>query len=324
MTGMAGKALAAVFVLAAALTAPVRAAEISVTQWGTSLYGAPYAVAMEKGFFKEAGVDITGIIGSGGGGTTVRNILASPLPYGEVALSAALAAQRQGLDVVIVNAAIRSAAESTLLTMPDSDIKSLKDLAGKKVAITSPKGVSEMLLLMELQKEGVDPASVTRVASGGYSNSLTLLQQGEVAAAGMIEPLSIIRKAEFRTVARAKDILPAMTTAVGITTREFAEANPGVIKAIIAGRRAGVQAIYADPTAAAEIVGRTFTLDPKVAQEAVANMIGPRYWSEGEINQAELDETVKGLALVGEVQDGVDWSKLIDTAYLPPELQAKP
>jgi NitT/TauT family transport system substrate-binding protein len=320
---MAGKAMAAVVALAAMLAAPVRAAEISVTQWGISLYGAPYAVAMEKGFFKDAGVDITGIIGSGGGGTTVRNILASPLPYGEVALSAALAAQRQGLDVVIVNAAIRSAAESTLVTMPESDIKSLKDLAGKKVAITSPKGVSEMLLLMELQKAGVDPASVTRVASGGYSNSLTLLQQGEVAAAGMIEPLSIIRKAEFRTVVRAKDILPAMTTAVGITTREFAEANPGVIKAIIAGRRAGVRAIYADPAAAAEIVGRTFTLDPKVAQEAVANMIGPRYWSEGEIDQAELDETVKGLTLIGEVQDDIDWSKLIDTAYLPPELQAK-
>ena len=312
--------------VAATMLAAIPAAqadEIAVANYGSSVSGMPWVVALEKGFFKEAGVDITGIIGSGGGGTTVRNILASPLPYGEVALSAALAAQRQGLDVVIVNAAIRSAAESTLVTMPDSGIKSLKDLAGKKVAITSPKGVSEMLLLMELQKEGVDPASVTRVASGGYSNSLTLLQQGEVAAAGMIEPLSIIRKSEFRTVVRAKDILPAMTTAVGITTREFAEANPGVIKAIIAGRRAGVRAIYADPAAAAEIVGRTFTLDPKVAQEAVANMIGPRYWSEGEIDQAELDETVKGLTLIGEVQDDIDWSKLIDTAYLPPELQAK-
>ena len=28
---------------------PLRAEEISVTQWGASLYGAPYAVAMEKG-----------------------------------------------------------------------------------------------------------------------------------------------------------------------------------------------------------------------------------------------------------------------------------
>jgi len=84
-------------------TAPRRfnvahADEISVTQWGSSLYGLPYAVAMHDGLFKKAGVDITGILSSGGGGTTVRNILASKTPYGEVAVSAALAAQRQGLD----------------------------------------------------------------------------------------------------------------------------------------------------------------------------------------------------------------------------------
>src|ERR1700742_3703304 len=68
---------------------PAMADEISVTQWGQSLYGAPFAVGMEKGLFKKAGIDITGVIGSGGGGTTVRNILASPTPYGEVALAAA-------------------------------------------------------------------------------------------------------------------------------------------------------------------------------------------------------------------------------------------
>ena len=81
-------AIAAAAMLAS--QAPARAEEISVTQWGASMYGAPYAVAMEKGLFKQAGIDITGIIGSGGGGTTVRNILASTTPYGEVAVSAAL------------------------------------------------------------------------------------------------------------------------------------------------------------------------------------------------------------------------------------------
>src|ERR1700730_11614384 len=84
------------------LCAPAQADEISVTQWGASLYGAPYAVAMEKGLFKQAGIDRTGILGSGGGGTTVRNILASSTPYGEVAVSAAFAGQAQGLRLIHV------------------------------------------------------------------------------------------------------------------------------------------------------------------------------------------------------------------------------
>ena len=185
-------ALCASFVMSAALAAPsaANAEEISVTQWGSSLYGLPYAVAMDQGLFKKAGIDITGILTSGGGGTTVRNILASKLPYGEVAVSAALAAQRQGLDVVIVNTGTRSVAEATLVTLPDSPVKDVADLAGKKVAITSPKGVSEMLLLMVLKEKGVDAAQVQRVASGGYVNGLTMLEQNAVAGAVLI--LSLI------------------------------------------------------------------------------------------------------------------------------------
>ncbi|WP_210324182.1 ABC transporter substrate-binding protein [Azorhizobium oxalatiphilum] len=299
-----------------------KADEISVTQWGTSLYGAPYAVAMADGLFKKAGVDITSIIGSGGGGTTVRNLLASETPYGEVAIAAALAAARQGLDVVVVNAGTRSVAEASLVTMPDSPIKSLKDLEGKKVAITSPKGVSEMLLLMALKEQGVDASKVERVASGGYVNGLTMLEQGAVAAAVLIEPLSIIRADKYRTVVNYGKVLAPMATSVGITTRAFAKANPAKLKAIIAGRAEGVKALYADPAKAATIIAKDFKLDPAIAKIAVDNMIGPRMWSEGEFNIAELNRTVEGLKLIGEVTVDVDWSKLIDPAFLPPALQA--
>jgi NitT/TauT family transport system substrate-binding protein len=313
-------------VLAAALlAAPIaRADEIAITQWGQSLYGAPFAVAMEKGLFKKAGIDITGIIGSAGGGTTVRNILAGATPYGEVALPAALAAARDGgLDIIIVNVGTRTIAESTLVTMPGTQIKSLEDLVGKKVAITSPKSSSEMIFLMELKAKNIDASQVTRVAAGGYPAALTMLEQGAVSAAALIEPLSIIRKDRYRTVVAAKDILPPMTTSVGITTREFASKNGDKLRAIIAGRRAGVEAIYADPAEAAAILQKMWNFEPAIAKEAVNNMIGPKMWSLGEFNRAELDPTVEGLKLIGEVKGEIDWGKLIDQSYLPKDLQGK-
>lgn len=309
--------------VAAACTTAARAEEISVTQWGNSLYGAPYAVAIEEGDFKKAGVDVTGVIGSGGGGTSVRNTLASSTPYGEVATSAALAAARQGLDVVIVNAATRTVAEASLVTLPDSKINSLKDLKGKKVAITNPKSSSEMILLLEMKQEGLEPGDIQRIAAGGYTQGLTMLKQGAVDAAVLIEPLSITRKDEFKTVVRAKDLLPAMTTSVGITTREFAKAHPDKLRALIAGRREGVKSIYADPKAAAAKVAKQFNMDPALAEVAVANMIEPRMWSEGDFSQKELDELAAGLVLVGEITAAPDWSKLIDTSFLPPDLKGK-
>ena len=312
-------------VLAGALlqAAPARSEEISVTQWGQSLYGAPFAVGMDKGLFKQAGIDITGIIGSAGGGTTVRNILASTTPYGEVAIAAALAAQREGLDLVIVNVGTRTVADSSLVAMPNSGVTSLDDLVGKKVAITSPKSSSEMLFLMNLKAKNIDSSKVTRVAAGGYPPALTMLEQGAVSAAALIEPLSIIRKARYKTVVNSKDILPPMTTSVGITTRVYAKANPDKLRAIIAGRRAAVEAIYANPAETAVILQKMWKFEPQIAKEAVDNMIEPRMWSLGGFDRAELDRVVEGLRLIGEVKDEVDWSKVIDQSFLPADLQSK-
>ncbi len=310
-----------VLTLLALFAGAAHAEEITVTQWGASLYGAPFAVALERGDFKKAGIDITAISGSAGGGTSVRNILASATPYGEVATAAALAAARQGLDVVIVNAATRTVAESTLVAMPGGGVNDLRDLAGKRVAITSPKSTSEMVFLLELQAEGIDPAAIRRVYSGGYTQGLTMLEQGAVAAAVLIEPLSIIRRDRYQTVIRAKGLLPAMTTSVGITTRAFAHAHGDALRAIIAGRRAGVQAIYADPDAAAKLVAKQFDMDPALAQTAVANMIAPRMWSEGGFDQAELDRIAAGLKLVGEIDTSPAWASLIDRQFLPADLQ---
>lgn len=108
------------------LAAPAAAEEISVSHWDVTMYGAPYAVAMDKGFFRQAGVDLTGILTSKGGGTTVRNVLASDLPYGEVALAAVITAIREGIDIKIVNSGVNTVADVLWVTMPNSNVTSIK------------------------------------------------------------------------------------------------------------------------------------------------------------------------------------------------------
>ncbi len=58
-----------------------RGEDILVTQYKADPSGAPYGVAIDKGFFKKAGVDITGVISGEGGGTSVRAVIASALGY---------------------------------------------------------------------------------------------------------------------------------------------------------------------------------------------------------------------------------------------------
>jgi NitT/TauT family transport system substrate-binding protein len=306
-----------------ALAPPVRAEEIGVTQWGVGLYGVPYAVAMEKGLFKAAGVNVTGILSSVGGGTTVRNMLAADTPYAEVALSAAIAAHLQGVPLVIVNAGTRNVAEFVWVTMPNSPIREMKDLIGKRVAFTAPKSVTEMLLIMSLEAAGVKADQVTRVASGGYGPGLTALEQGGVVAAPIIEPAWTKDSAKYRPVFFVKDLLPVMTSTVGITTREFAQKRPDLIRAIIEGRRRGVEALYADPAEAARMLVKHYTLDPKVAEVSIANMAAPRTWSDGRFERAALDRMAEGLRIIGELKEPMDWSKLVDQSFLAPELRTQ-
>src|SRR5690606_22640709 len=79
------------------------AEDLFVTQYKNDPSGAPYAVALEKGFFKKHGVDITGIVAGAGGGSSVRGAMATAIGYGDVSPAPAIAAIVQGQDIKITN-----------------------------------------------------------------------------------------------------------------------------------------------------------------------------------------------------------------------------
>lgn len=315
-------ALGAAALMAAGLVQSAKAEEISVSHWGVAMYGAPYAVAMEKGFFRQAGVDITGILTSKGGGTTVRNVMAGGLPYGEVALSAAVAAIKEGIDFKIVNAGTMTAADIFWVAMPDSGINSIKDLVGKKLSYTSPKSVTDMLSIMALEAAGIPLDKVERVALGGIGAGLTALEKGAVQAAAIIDPIWSMRRDRYKVAIAIKDILPPMTQTVGITTTEFMRSNPQKLRAIIEGRRKGVDFIYANPKEAAAIFAKAYDIKPDVAEAAVTNMVEIKYWGRGAFDIKGMNEMIRGLKIIGEVKEDVDWSKILDRSFLPPDQQS--
>src|SRR5262249_58482611 len=93
------------WVLAFALLLPAsaaRAEDIVVSNYGSGSPPFPWSIALEKKFFQEEGVDITGIISSEGGGTTVRNMVAGGVIFGEMNPAAFIAAVQQGAKLRLV------------------------------------------------------------------------------------------------------------------------------------------------------------------------------------------------------------------------------
>jgi NitT/TauT family transport system substrate-binding protein len=306
------------------LPGAARASDVIISNWGTNMFGVPYAVALEKGWFKEAGAPVTGAVGGGGGGSVIRNMLANDLPYGEIASSAAMDAQREGLPIVIVAGTARSF-DNAWFVMPNSPLKGVKDLAGKRVAYTSPQSISQAFALMIIKRAGIDLASVTMIPAGGYAQGLTLMESGGADVAPAAEPLKTIKAGKYREIFNAEDSLPSILSVVAVTTRDYAAKHPDTIRAILTARRRAVEYVYAHPEEAGQITAKAYDMDEKIAVGSVVAATKTRQpvWSTGELDIKELTVLQQGLLLTGAPVADIDWKKLIDLSMLPPDLQAK-
>lgn len=316
-------ALAAMLFCVLSPTAPAHSEQIVVTHYGALLGGAPIAVAIERGEFQRRGVDITGVISSIGGGTAIRNLLASSAGYGELSLAAALGAVRQGANVRIIVAGVPSIADILWVTMPNSGITSLRDLVGRRINITAPRSASETLAQMAMEAAGIQPGQIRLVATGEVAAGLSALERGGVDAALIVEPLWSARQDRYR-VAFTLDNLPRMTQLVGVTTVEAATRNPERIRAIVAARRAAVDYLYAEPEAAARLVAKQYgeSLPVDIAVRAVRHMVEIGYWGRGNIDVAPLEAMVDGMRRRGEWSGPVDWDRIIDRSFLPEDLRS--
>jgi NitT/TauT family transport system substrate-binding protein len=307
--------------IAASLTVSARAETITVTHWGSAFYGAPYAVAMAKGFFKKHGLDITGILTSAGGGTSVRNTLAGDLPFGEVALPAAILAINSGQPLKIIGGGVESIGDILWITQPDSAISSIKDLVGKKVSYTSPGSVTNMLILMCLKAANIDPKEVKLLPAGDIGANLSAVINRAVDAGMNGEPLWSENKGKVKPAFWTKDCFPPeMTQTVAITTTEFAQTGGDKLRAIIAARREGVEYIIKNPDESADIVAKAYNGDPKLYREVFRHFVEINYFGDGRLNYKGMDRMAEGMQLVGTLKSPPDWKKMVDPSFLPKDL----
>ena len=286
-----------VMALCIAAPLPAMAEDILVTQYKADPSGAPYGVGIEKGFFKKAGVDITGVISGEGGGTSVRAVIASDLGYGETSPAGIIAAINQGQDIKIVDVGSRSMASNVIIVMPNSPIKTMADLKGKKFGISNPKSLGEMTAVLAAENAGINPNDIQRVALGNLSGALTALENNVVQATSIPGILFLMRGGEskYRVIVGPKE-MPLLPPAVGIATGDLIKKNPAKLRAILAGRREAVKYIYEHTGGRrARFWSQIYApLPPKDVDTLVQQLVAAKFCSEGEIEMPLLQNTVSG------------------------------
>src|SRR4029079_97584 len=205
---------------------PAADTDLLVTQYKNDPSGASYAVALEKGFFKKAGIDITGIVSGAGGGSSVRSAMATDIGYGDVTAAPVIAAAAQGQDIKIVGITSRSLADLVVIVMPNSPIKTAADMKGKKFGISNPKSLGEMMGVLVMEKAGLKQGDVQMTALGSLSGALTALENGVVDATSI--PIILFRtrggEKKYRVLVGPKE-LPLIPSQLGMATTKSIKEN---------------------------------------------------------------------------------------------------
>jgi NitT/TauT family transport system substrate-binding protein len=316
------------FAGALVLTVSAAAEQIVVSNYGVTTNGMPFAVAMDKGYFKEAGVQVDGILSSDGGGTTIRNLLGGKLAYGEAAVSAVVSAVQGGADLRIVSGNVHTVAEFYWVAMPKSPVNALQDLKGRKLGYTNPRSTSQALAFLIMERLGLKEGDVELVRTGGFGAGLTMLEIGGVDVVPVAEPLWSANRGKYKLIAAAPDILPALSNVVGLTTGEAAKTKGDFIRGVIRARRKAVEHMVANPKDSALIIARAYNLEPAVAESTVRNLLasekkgGVPYWGPGDLRVDTMDNMIRAQKIVGALKGDPDWSKLVDESFLPEDLKS--
>ena len=302
-----------------------RAENIAVGNYGSSANGMPFAVALYKGFFKEEGADVTGIVASQGGGTSVRNAMAG-VAYGEANPGAIAVAIQQGADIKIVSDNVLTIAEFAWMVKKDSPIKTIQDLKGRKIGYTNPRSTSQALAILLLKKAGYKPEDATLVKTGGFGPMLAALDLDQIDVAAVTEPLWSKVKDKYRVLITGAEALPPLDNVVGMATGEAIKTRGDFIRAVIRARRRAVQFMIDHPDEAGDLVAKDFNITPEVARSAVRNLTksytqGIPYWGSGQIHLEGMKRIIEVQKSVGALEGDIDITKMIDTQFLPDDIR---
>jgi NitT/TauT family transport system substrate-binding protein len=310
-----------------ALAGAVQAGQIVVSNYGIAANGMPYAIAMEKGLFRQEGADVTGILSSNGGGTTIRNLLGGSLDYGEVDLAGTVAAIEQGNDLHIISDNVLTVGEFVWAVKPDSAIKSVSDFKGHKIGYTNPRSTSQALNVLLLQTIGLTQADANPTKVGGFGEQVVALDIGAIDVATLADPVWSKNSAKLRTVVRGADALPPLCNVIGVATGKAIAEHGDFLRAVLRARRKAVEFMYAHPDEASDIIAKVYDLDPAIARQAVHNLttMAPGatrpYWGTGRFDIKGMDGMIAAQRSVGAYSGTPDWEKMIDRSFLADDLK---
>ena len=201
--------------VALALTSGLAVAQTKVTVaigGGACLCYLPTVLAKQLGEYDKAGLAVE-LVDLKGGSDALKAVLggSADVVSGYFDHCVNLAAKKQELTSFVVYDRYPGL---VLVVSPshNAEIKSIKDLAGKKVGVSAPGSSTDFFLKYLLKKNGVDASGVAVIGVGLGATAVAAMQQGQIDAAVMLDPSVTVLQGSYPDLRILSDTRTAKDT----------------------------------------------------------------------------------------------------------------
>ncbi len=276
----------------------------------------PY-VANDMGFFAEQGIEVDIVTFEGGVGT-VRGSVAGGLDITATSADPAIAAAAKGAGTKVIGNYSHKLSQSMLV---QGDIKSCKDLKGRKVGVQEVGGFSDVLSRSVMASCGLTPkdAQFIFVSTKGRVAGL-LTGQTDTAILHVDQALvAKKKKPDLNILVNLWEPLPkwlyAVYIAPGKQLSESRQLYVDILTALIKANRF----VYKDKTKAVEIAVKYTKEDPDAVSQTYDILVGAGAWSVNEGLPRDMVEwTINRQVEAGMIkaQEKPSYEKLIDLSVI--------
>jgi NitT/TauT family transport system substrate-binding protein len=257
---------------------------------------APMFVAMERGFFKAAGLELE-TVPMAGGAVIVQGVTSGDLQIGWTNVISLYQAHIEGFDFKLIPGGAINVKGSNdthaLLVAKDALVKSAKDLEGKTVAVNTLNNIVHLMAMAWLDKNGASSAKV-KFVEVPFPQMEAALVAGKIDAASVHEPFAsaAVGKGVARLLANPwSEVIGRFLIASWFASDKWLQKNRPTAQAFINAVNRGVDAINADPKGSRDAIAKWTGLPPELAAK-VTLPVYDKALSEKDL-QATIDLTQK-------------------------------
>ena len=276
----------------------------------------PVDLGIEQGIFAKYGLDVE-IFNLAGDAKVQQALAADSIDIG-LGSGPGLAFVPKGGASMGVAAFAGAPRNISVIVLNNSPIKSVADLKGKLVSVSTVGSLSDWLTKRISHAEGWGPDGIRTVALGAIDTSIAALKAGQLDAVNLATETGFKLEAagEGRILVGMDKFVPDFITHVVFARREFLAAHPDQVDRFLKGFFASIAFLKANKAIASEVAQRVIHVGAPVADKVYDAEVG-MLTDDGTFDPKALMVLKQSFVDMGTLDHVPDNDALFTTRFVP-------